>query len=132
MAGQKHSTMTEPRWTLPSRARSFSYAFAGLSKLIREPNARIHAGATLAVVITAAALRVSTADWRWLILAIVIVWIAEAFNTALERACDAISTAPHPSIGAAKDIAAGAVLLAAGASALIGFSVFWPYAAGKS
>jgi diacylglycerol kinase len=56
-----------------------------------------------------------------------LVWSAEAFNTALEFLADAVSQEPHPLIGQAKDIAAGAVLMAALAAAIVGILLFRPY-----
>jgi diacylglycerol kinase (ATP) len=69
-------------------------------------------------------LHVRAAEWRWLTVAIALVWTAEAFNTALECLCDAASPGHHPLIGKAKDVAAGSVLLAAIASiAIAGFTL---------
>jgi diacylglycerol kinase (ATP) len=92
-------------------------------------NAWIHAGATIAVIVAALLLRVSASDWCWIILAISIVWTAEALNTAFEFLADAASPAFHPLVRDAKDVAAGAVLITAIAAALIGVFVFWPYLA---
>lgn len=69
------------------------------------------------------------AIWRWLILAIGLVLAAEALNTAVEQCCNAVSREFNPAIKAAKDVAAGAVLICASCAALIGFSVFVPYLA---
>lgn len=67
------------------------------------------------------------ADWRWIVLAIALVWIAEAFNTAIEQLGDAITTERDPRIGFAKDIGAGAVLVSAIAAAAIGGLTLAPY-----
>ena len=90
-------------------------------------NAWLHLGATLAVCSCGWGLRVSAADWRWLIAAITLVWAAEALNTAIEVVCDVISPGYHPAIGTAKDIAAGAVLLCAIGAFLIGGLTLAPY-----
>ena len=90
-------------------------------------NAWIHAAATVAVLVAAFLFRISRADWCWIILAISIVWTAEALNTAFEFLADAASPEFHPLVRDAKDVAAGAVLLTAVASAVIGSIVFWPY-----
>jgi diacylglycerol kinase len=90
-------------------------------------NAWVHAASTLAVLVAAFWLRISAGDWCWIILAISIVWTAEALNTAFEFLADAASPAFHPLIRDAKDVAAGAVLLTAVAAAAIGAIVFWPY-----
>ena len=60
-------------------------------------------------------------------LAIALVWVAEAFNTAIEQLGDAVTTEREPRIGFAKDIAAGAVLVCAIAAAVIGVLTLWPY-----
>jgi diacylglycerol kinase (ATP) len=88
-------------------------------------NAWIHAAATFAVLAAALVLRVSAPDWCWIILAISIVWTAEALNTAFEFLADAASPEFHPLVRDAKDVAAGAVLLTA--AAIIGIIIFWPY-----
>lgn len=122
---------TPPRdqnpWTLTARVRSFRNAFAGVSALFAgEPHAWIHLAATLAVVLTGCALGVSAADWRWLVLAIGLVWVAEAFNTALEGLADAVRPDEDARVGRAKDAAAAAVLLAAITAAAIGLLVLGP------
>ena len=90
-------------------------------------NAWIHAAVTLVVLAFAFLLRVSAGDWCWIILAISIVWTAEALNTAFEFLADAASPEFHPLVRDAKDVAAGAVLLTAIAAAVIGVIIFWPY-----
>ena len=90
-------------------------------------NAWIHAAATLVVLIAAFLFRVSMGDWCWIILAVSIVWTAEALNTAFEFLADAASPEFHPLVRDAKDVAAGAVLLTAVAAAVIGAIIFSPY-----
>ena len=110
------------------RWRCFGHAFRGLGFLLRrEANARIHLVATLIVVAAGAALEVDLGDWRWLILAMALVWSAEAFNTAVEQVCDLVCPGPSAPVKAAKDVAAGAVLIAAVASAAIGIATVSPY-----
>jgi diacylglycerol kinase (ATP) len=92
-------------------------------------NAWIHAAATLLVLAGAFFLRVSAADWCWIVLAISIVWTAETLNTAFEFLADAASPEFHPLVRDAKDVAAGAVLITATAAAVIGAIIFWPYVA---
>ncbi len=72
---------------------------------------------------------VTAADWCWIVLAISIVWTAEALNTAFEFLADAASPEFHPLIRDAKDVAAGAVLITAIAAAVIGGLIFWPHVA---
>ncbi|NPA92163.1 MAG: diacylglycerol kinase family protein [Chloroflexi bacterium] len=110
-----------------SRLRAFRYAFQGLAYLLRsQPNARIHATATLAVVALAAWLALPLTSWALLVLAMGLVWSAEALNTALEAAVDLASPEIHPRAKEAKDAAAAGVLLAAFAAAVVGFLVLGP------
>ena len=66
-------------------------------------------------------------EWRWVILAIGLVWLAEALNTAIERLANAITIEPNASIGYAKDVAAGAVLIATIVASAIGLTIFMPH-----
>ena len=110
------------------RIRSFRHALLGLWRMIHcQHNAWIHAVATLAVLTAGFLFHVSPADWCWIVLAISTVWTAEALNTAFEFLADAASPDFHPLVRDAKDVAAGAVLLTAIGSAVIGAIVFWPY-----
>ncbi len=114
------------RWV--QRYQSFVHAFRGFSKLlVTEHNARIHAVVTLAVVVAGISLGVSRDDWCWLMLAMGLVWMAEAFNTSLESLADAITLEYHPAIRDAKDVAATAVLIASVLAAGIGICRFAPH-----
>lgn len=116
------------RFSLADRLRSFRFAFAGLRYLLAsEHNARLHLVATLAVILLGALIGISVEEWRWVLLAAALVWISEAFNTALERLGDEVSLENGPNIGHAKDVAATAVMLASLTAAIIGVSVFTPY-----
>ena len=115
-------------FSIAARLRSFRYAFAGIAVVLRsQHNAWIHALATVAVVVAGFWLKVAAADWCWLVLAIAAVWVAECMNTAIEFLADLVSPEIHPLIKKAKDAAAGAVLIAAIAAAIVGVLVFWPY-----
>ena len=109
------------------RLQAFHCAAAGISHLFRtQPHARWHFLAMALVVITGIFCKVRRMEWLALLLAMGLVWTAEACNTAIELACDAITREQHPLIGRAKDVAAGAVLLAALFAALVGAMVFAP------
>ncbi len=113
---------------LTGRIRSFHFAIRGILRMVRcQHNAWIHAAATLLVLSAGFFLRLSRADWCWVILAVSIVWTAEALNTAFEFLADAASPDFHPLVRDAKDVAAGAVLLTAAAAAIIGAIVLLPY-----
>ncbi|HEX4084294.1 MAG TPA: diacylglycerol kinase family protein [Chthoniobacteraceae bacterium] len=110
------------------RIRSFRHAIRGVCRMIHcQHNAWIHSAATVIVIGAGWVLHLSRADWCWIILAISIVWTAEALNTAFEFLADAASPDFHPLVRDAKDVAAGAVLITAIAAAVIGCLVLWPY-----
>jgi len=92
-------------------------------------NAWIHLIATVGIVAAGLFFRLSRFEWCWIVLAIVIVWTAEALNTAFEFLADAASPDFHPIVRDAKDVAAGAVLITASAAAVIGAMIFWPHVA---
>lgn len=120
----------QPMFSLSTRHRSVLYALQGLGFALKtQPNFRIQVVAAMACVILGVTWKVSVEDWRWLVLAIAIVLITEAINTAFEHLCDVVQPELHASVKAAKDVAAGAVLLASISSAVIGVMVFWPYVA---
>jgi diacylglycerol kinase (ATP) len=115
-------------FTFAARIRSFVHALRGIVALLRsEPNAWIHSIATVVVVALGIVLGIGRGEWCWVIIAIVSVWVAEALNTAIEFLADAVSPDLHPLVGKAKDVAAGAVLIAAAGAAAIGVVVFGPY-----
>jgi diacylglycerol kinase len=115
------------RFSVGERLGSFRHAFAGVITLLREQhNARIHLAATLVVLGLALSLDVSRGDWLALLLAIGLVWTAEAFNTALEYLADAAVPERHPLVKKAKDSAAAGVLLAATIAVAVGLWVFLP------
>jgi diacylglycerol kinase (ATP) len=94
--------------------------------LLREHNARVHAVATVLVVMAGVLCRLERWEWGLVTAAIGLVWTAEALNASLEQLADAVSSAPHPAIGRAKDLAAGAVLASALGAAALGLVVFGP------
>ena len=94
--------------------KSLGFAWSGLRRLVKEErNARIHLVASLAVLIVCFFLPLSSSVWLWILLSISLVWMAELFNSAIERLTDLASPERHPLAGAAKDFAAAAVLFAA-------------------
>lgn len=118
--------MRDRAYKLHARLQSMGYAVSGIKTLFSgEPNAKLHLLATVGVIIAGILQHLSKYEWVAIIVAIAIVWIAEAMNTALEKLCDfACNKAYYSEIKIIKDIAAGAVLIAALCSAGIGFVVF--------
>jgi len=120
--------MSTPRkFSIRARGASFSYAIRGLRFMMQtQHNAWLHAAATMAVCIAAAGFHITRVEWCLIVLSMMTVWTAEAFNTALECLTDLASPDLHPLAGKAKDVAAAAVLITAVGAATIGVVVFIP------
>src|SRR5438874_3047257 len=128
MSNKTDQTPIARAFQFTGRIRSFRHAIVGVLRMIRcQHNAWIHVAATVAVLAAGYFFHVSAADWCWIILAISIVWTAEALNTAFEFLADAASPNFHPLVRDAKDVAAGAVLITAIASVVIAVVIFWPH-----
>ena len=113
---------------LKKRIKSFGYAFKGIASLIRkEHNAWIHCTAIVLVAIAGYHFDITPTEWCIVVLCFGLVLAAEGFNTAIERLVDLVSPDFHPIAGDVKDVAAGAVLICAIASAIVGLIVFIPY-----
>ncbi len=112
---------------LAQRWRSVGFAWQGIKFLLAtQANARIHALATVAVVLAGLYFQVSRLEWLALVAAIAWVWVAEALNTGLECVVDLVSPQQHPKAAQAKDVAAAGVLLASVAAVVVGAIVFGP------
>lgn len=117
---------TSPK-TRHSLSDSFRYAFRGIRVLCRhERNFRMHLAIAVAVCLLAWWLQFSLLKWTVLLLAIGLVVTAEALNSALEALVDLIQPERHPLAARSKDVAAGAVLIAALISVIIGLLLFVP------
>ncbi len=112
-------------------SRQFRFALRGLKlTAAREKNFRVHlfvAAALLAVMILT---RPAALWWAIVVLAVGMVLVAELVNTALETLADRVHPEQHPEIGAAKDIAAGAVLVAGITAAIVGLVGFLHWLSG--
>lgn len=106
---------------------SLQHAVRGVRiALTTQRNARVHAAIATLVILAGAALRLSWSEWALLALAIGLVCVTELLNTAIEDAVDLVTTEHHPLAGRAKDIAAGAVLLASLTAIVVGLLVLGP------
>ena len=123
-----HEPPPRPEPSVPRKiARSFYFAFAGLGYLFRtQRNARIHAIAGAAACGLAMWLGISRVEWAVLVFTIALVLIMEGLNTAIEAAIDLASPDVHPLAKAAKDLAAGMVLIGAMASVAVGLLILGP------
>lgn len=109
------------------RVRSFGYAFHGIYNMLRSQHnfwIQITLG-TLAVVM-GFALEISRGEWMILALTIGVVLAAETFNSAIESLTDLVQPEQDPRAGWIKDLAAGAVLITAIASVVVGLLIFVP------
>jgi diacylglycerol kinase (ATP) len=117
----------------PNIFESFNYAIEGVIHVLRtQRNMRIHFAAAVAVIVGAVAVGVSKIELIALLLAIAFVLVAEMINTAIEGAIDAATTSFDPMAKLAKDIAAGAVLIASVNAVAIAYLVFAGKAADKT
>ena len=122
-----------PRRRPPSILESFNFAFEGIIHVLRtQRNMRVHFVIAIAVLVAALGLDVSKIELIVLLLSISFVLIAEMINTAVEAAVDIASTAFDPMAKLAKDIAAGAVLIAAVNALAVGYLVFSGQVADRS
>ncbi|MBP6011584.1 MAG: diacylglycerol kinase family protein [Alphaproteobacteria bacterium] len=114
-------------FTIIARLKSISFALAGIATMLRtQHNAWIHLAATIAVIAAGLWFQISSGEWVAVVLAIVVVWMAEGLNTAFELLCDVASPQFHPLVKQAKDVAAAAVLIAAVGAVVIAALIFWP------
>lgn len=107
--------------------RSFIFAAEGVkTALAKEQNVKFHFLSAIIVVIAAYFTGLSATEWMIVIGLIGGMIALEMINSALERAVDLVTVEFHPLAKQAKDMAAGAVLVFALASAIIGLLIFIP------
>ncbi|WP_027218944.1 diacylglycerol kinase family protein [Butyrivibrio fibrisolvens] len=107
--------------------KSFGYAFEGIFNTIKdERNIKIHLIVTTLVIIFGFILKISLTEWFVCILLFAIIIPLELVNTAIEAVVDLASSEYALLAKKAKDAAAGAVLVAAILSAVIGSIIFFP------
>ena len=116
------------KYDFRKQIRSFGYAWKGIRCCVgKEQNLSFHLIATAVTVTSGFAVSITRTEWMMVILCIGVVIAAELFNTAIEKLVDLVSPERHPLAGQVKDIAAGAVLVCATATAIIGLIIFVPY-----
>ncbi len=112
---------------LGNLANSFRCAGRGLFLAAQARNLRIMLGVLLGVIVLAATYDVSVTRWAVLLVCANVVVATEVLNTSIEALADYVQPEHDEDIRTIKDLAAGAVLFAAGLAAAIGVIVFWPY-----
>ncbi len=104
---------------------AFVFALQGLQyAFVNERNFRIEIISVPAVCIAAYVLHISATEWLVVVINIGFVISAELVNTAIEKLCDVVTKEKNPSIKIIKDVAAGAVLLAAFVAFICGLIIF--------
>ena len=117
----------EKAWKRVQNKSRFVHAFRGLYIFLKTTrNAKIHIFLGILAIILGCYLNISYTEWISLVLVIGLVFISEAFNTAIEIDIDLTSPEYHPYARDTKDVAAGAVLIGAVIALIVGFLIFVP------
>ena len=107
---------------------SFKFAFRGIWFTIKnESHMRFHMVAGFYVILFSFFYNFSKAEWAIILVLIASIMTAEIFNTCLEQLCNLNTQSYDPIARIAKDVAAGAVLVAAIFATIIGGIIFLPY-----
>jgi diacylglycerol kinase len=105
--------------------KGFGYALKGFGIAVKEQlNIKIHLLAVAVVIFAGIWFRLNTTEWSIIFLTFGMVIVAEMLNTAIEYLVDLVSPQYNEQAGKVKDVAAGAVLVAAIAAALVAASIF--------
>ena len=110
------------------RILSFKYAGEGIKAALKEePNLKFHFMAGFLVVVISFMLNLSKTEWGIILILIGLVISVELTNSAIEAVVDSFVDQEHPRAKLAKDISAGAVLVVALTSAIVGAVIFLPH-----
>ena len=119
--------MKDKKFSFPGRIKSFGNAFRGIFFAFKtQHNIWIHSLAIIIVLTAGFIFKLNTPEWGLVVLAIGLVLVSEMINTAIEWLVDLVSPDYSEKAGLIKDVAAGAVLIAALISVIIGIIVFLP------
>jgi diacylglycerol kinase len=115
------------KFSFRTRIKSFSFAFNGLTNLIKnEHNARIHLVAMICVIVFGILLKLEPLEWILIVIVVGLVLLSELLNTAIEKLADIVDPKWNVKIGHIKDYSAGAVLISAIISLIVGGLIFIP------
>jgi len=119
--------MGDNKFSLVKRIKSFYYAWNGIKYTTKsQHNMWIHLAIMCLTVVLGVFFQLDFIEWAFISLAAGIVLLSEIFNTAIELTIDIIFPEYNKKAGLVKDIAAGAVLVAAITSVIIGLTIFLP------
>ena len=106
---------------------SFKCAIQGIKQAVKtERNVKIHINIMIIVIIAGIVLKINTQEWIICIILFGLVISLELVNSAIEATVDIAMPEINEKAKVAKDVAAGAVLVSAIASAIIGLIIFIP------
>jgi undecaprenol kinase len=106
---------------------TFKFALEGIqTAFIQEKNIRFHTYFSVLVILLASTLSLTLVEWILILIAMGGMFVLEMVNSAIERVVDLVTSDYHPLAKQAKDIAAGAVLIYAILSVIIGILIFLP------
>lgn len=112
---------------MPTFKESLSYAVKGIQIFLEEKHIKVHAVIAVLVVIAGLMFKITIAEWLMCLFLIGLVIGFEIINTAIENLVNLVSPDYHPLAGKVKDLAAGAVLLAACIAVIGGVLIFGKY-----
>jgi diacylglycerol kinase len=119
--------MIDKKFSISRRIKSFGYAIKGIFIAFKtQHNIWIHSLAIIVVLTAGFIFKLDALEWCLVVLAIGLVLVSEMINTAIEWLVDLVSPEYKEKAGLIKDVAAGAVLIAAIISVIIGIIVFLP------
>ncbi|WP_456442184.1 diacylglycerol kinase [Psychroserpens sp.] len=119
--------MSKKESFLVNRIKSIGYAFKGAAYLVKtESSIKIQVFIAIAVTIAGFYFDISKTEWLIQIGFIGLVMSSEGMNTAVEYISDFIHPDRHDSIGRIKDIAAGAVFIAATCATIAALIIYIP------
>ncbi|MFH2143274.1 MAG: diacylglycerol kinase family protein [Bacteroidota bacterium] len=120
--------MTNPeKFSLKKRGSSFIYAFRGIFYMFKtQHNSWIHASITILVITAGILMKLNLTEWCLIVICIGLVFIAEMFNTSIEKFVDFVSPEFNDKAGKIKDVGAGAVLFSTITSIITGLIIFLP------
>ena len=111
--------------------KSLTFALSGVWLLLKsERHFQIHTVVLVLVIFLGYFFEITRVEWLAILLVSTLVLVSEAVNSSIEKLSDALTMEKTPLIKQVKDIAAGAVLLAAFLAIIIGAVVFYPYVSG--
>jgi diacylglycerol kinase (ATP) len=120
--------MDQKGFSIGRLIRSFGYALKGIASAYSkgQVNIKIHTCIAILTIALSIWLSISAFEWVCIVLCIGLVIAAEMTNSAIEALVDLVSPEWHKKAGIVKDIAAGAVLILAATSVVVGTIIFLP------